>query len=331
MSRRLFLAALGLWAAQARTAAAAPLPPYQPRAVSPPENRPYQTADGSIRIVGYADVAPLLAALNRHFAETHPGFRFAFEPALTRQAAAALAGGRSAFAPMGAEFEAGESADYRRLAGSEPLAFGIAHDPINSQAKSGPVGIFVHPSNPLTVLTTAQVQRIFARVRTGESLTRWGQLGLGGEWRELPIVPCGIPFGVGVGVFMQHEFGGKPSASAFLPFRQSEAILAYVGSHPGAVGFARINPATARVKLVGIDRQDGRGPSRASADDLIAGRYAYDRPLLIYVRQPLEPWIAEYLRLIYSRDGQALVAGSPPHYLPLTPEQAAAERDRLPP
>jgi phosphate transport system substrate-binding protein len=308
---------------------AAPLPPYRPQPVARPRDQSYLAADGAIRIVGYADVAAMIEAWDRLFAAAHPGFTFAFAPRLTRQAAHDLAAGASALAPMGAEFEAAELADYRRQTGAEPLAFAVAHDPTNPQAKSGPVGIFVHPANPLASLTTDQVARIFAAADAGRGLTRWSQLGLTGTWREAGIIPCGVPFGVGLGAFMQRQFRGRPASVGFLPFRQSEEILAYVATHPGAIGFARMNPATRRVKLLGIDAGDGRGPSWASRPDLISGRYAYDRPLLIYVRRPVEPWIGEYLRLVYSRAGQEAVASSPPFYLPLTRGQSAAELARL--
>jgi phosphate transport system substrate-binding protein len=51
--------------------------------------------------------------------------------------------------------------------------------------------------------------------------------------------------------------------------------------------------------------------------------------LLIYARQPLEPFVREYLRLVYSREGQGAIAAEARGYLPLSAADAARERARL--
>ena len=68
---------------------------------------------------------------------------------------------------------------------------------------------------------------------------------------------------------------------------------------------------------------------------MIAGDYAYDRFLYIYIRRtpgaPLDPFVREYLRLVLSREGQQAVAATPQAYLPLNPREAAAELAKLGP
>jgi phosphate transport system substrate-binding protein len=308
----------------------ASLPHYAPREVPMPGDSKYLGSDGSISIVGYADMQQMLGALGRIFAAVHSGFRFRIVGAETYAAPLALASGVSALAPMGAEFDDVDVVAYRRLVGSYPMAFHIAHDPATPEAKSGPMGIFVHPANPLESVTTAQVAEIFSRGSAGGEIVSWGELGLSAtDWSNRKIEPCGTSFDVGIGAFMQAQFGGRPPAAHFLPITQSEDVIRYVASHPGAIGYAKLNNATAQVKLLAI--ADGRngGPSRATADDLMNGKYPYDRMLLLYARQPLEPWVREFLRLVFSREGQEAIATSPPHYLPVNPGEARRELAQL--
>src|SRR6185437_7104554 len=71
---------------------------------------PYLTANGAISIVGYNDMREILEALDLLFERTHPGTRFHLTMKGTRTAPAALATGRSLFAPMGAVFSPDELA-----------------------------------------------------------------------------------------------------------------------------------------------------------------------------------------------------------------------------
>jgi phosphate transport system substrate-binding protein len=45
--------------------------------------------------------------------------------------------------------------------------------------------------------------------------------------------------------------------------------------------------------------------------------------------EALDPFVVEYLRLVLSRDGQAIVAQESDGYVPLNAAQVAAERVRL--
>jgi phosphate transport system substrate-binding protein len=67
--------------------------------------------------------------------------------------------------------------------------------------------------------------------------------------------------------------------------------------------------------------------------DIRAGRYPLERYLLIYIRrtphEPVDPFVAEYLRLVLSRDGQQCIASAPPGYLPLNAAEAAREQRKL--
>ncbi len=310
-----------------------PLAPYGP--IPPPSvaagSAPYRTASGAIPIVGYNDMREMLTALDKLFAASHPGVRFALTLKGTRTAPAALAAGRSLFAPMGAAFSPIELAAYRREVGSDPIAFRIANDSLDPRARSAPLAVFVPAANPLPRLDFAQLQRIFAG--GGAGLT-WGQLGVTGGLATRPVHAYGLAATTALGRFMRrHALAGRPFDGRFVGLAESPEVVRQVGNDPLGIGFAAMNRATPAVRIVPLSRLEGQRPSRGSRADVIAGRYPLDRQLLIYVRIPpggrLEPLARAYLRLALSPAGQRVIAAGPLGSLPLSAAQAAAERVRL--
>ncbi|HVI05795.1 MAG TPA: substrate-binding domain-containing protein, partial [Sphingomicrobium sp.] len=301
------------------------------RVTSPAGYGPYLTADGAISIVGYNDMQEMLEALDSLFQQAHPGVRFVLTLKGTRTAPAALAAGRSLLAPMGAEFQPDQLAAYRRVAGSDPLAFRVAHDSVDPQARSGPLVILVPAANPPQELTLAQLEAIFTA--SGRGL-RWGQLGVSGDLASRPIHLYGLAPATPLGRFMrQHALAGRPFDRRLIGLSESADVVREVGNDPLGVGFAAINHATSAVRIVALSRREGERPSRPTRADLLAGRYPLDRYLLIYVRIPpggrLDPMARDYLRLALSAEGQRAIASGHLGYLPLNMAEAAAERAKL--
>lgn len=312
----------------------ATLPHYEPRPVEFPKDAGYVTSDGAIAVIGYNDMQGILEAIDRLFIASHPGFKFSLVLKGTKTAAPALTRGSSAFAPMGAEFLDADLEAYRKAVGADPVMFRVAHDSVDPRALSSPIAVFVNKDNPLEMLTTAQVAGIFTRGQAAGDLANWGQVGLGEEWAGKPIHPIGLGADTALSILMRrHQFGGHPYAENLTVFHQSRDVVEGVGRDPIAIGFAALFRATPRVKILAIDRMDGSPPSRGSPEDIMAGKYAYDRHLLIYVRrppgQPYDSFVHEYLRLVLSREGQAAIAADSLHYLPLNASEAAQELAKL--
>lgn len=310
------VALLSVLAASVRAAPVDPaLPAYEPRVIEPPANASYLAPTGAISVVGYNDMAEMLHALGLRFAMLHPGLRFAWDLPGTKAAPAALAAGRSLFAPMGAEFSGRELADYRAATGTEPVAFSIAHASLSPRALSGPLAILVHRDNPLDKLTLAEVAGIFAGTKPRPGLR-----------------PCGLGTSTALGRFMRERaLGGAAFAPDFAGFAQSADVVRRVAEDPHAIGFAAAVSANAGVRFLALAPGPGAEPVALTEDNLIAGRYPLDRHLLIYARIPLDPVAAEFLRFALSRDGQAIIAAGTLGYLPLSARDAAAERTKLAP
>ena len=289
------------------------LPRYEARAVALPKNARYVTRIGDIAVVGYNDMREMLAALGARFTAMHPGFRFAWDLPGTKAAPAALAAGTSAFAPMGATFTPTQLRDYEKLTHMPPLAIRVAHASLSPHALSGPLAIFVHRDSPLASLTVAELAAIFS----GADLTRG-------------LRPCGVTTDAALGLFFRDRvLGGQPFAVQFAGLAQSADVVQRVGEDVKAIGFAAACRATPAVKMLALAARAGEAPVAVTDGNLMADRYPLDRHLLIYVRAPLEPWVAEFLRFVLSRDGQALIAAGTLGYLPLSAESAAAERAQV--
>ena len=322
------LAGLVLSASAAALHAASPddvLPRYQARVIALPKSAGYLTPDGAVKVTGYNDMREMLEAMSPIFTKAHPGIRFEWDLRGTRFAPAALAAGTSAFAPMGAEFTPSQLAEFRRVTGEEPLAIRVAHASVDPQALSGPLGIFVPSDNPLTALTLAQVARVF----TGEAV-RWGDLGLTGAWAERPIRTYGVERDrVLAQVLQEKAFDGREFAKEMRGFPQSADVVKKVSEDASGIGFAAAMRTFTGVRALAIAAREGEQAVAPTAEGIMAGTYPLDRFLLIYVRRPISPVAREFLRLVLSSEGQAAIAAAPQGYLPLFPNEAAAERAKL--
>jgi phosphate transport system substrate-binding protein len=310
------------------------LPHYVPAAVAIPGAATYLSGGGAVNIIGYNDMQDMIVALNRIYVQSHPDFCFALSLRGTRTGPTALTSGVTAFAPMGAEFGPAALAAYRLEVGAEPLLIRVAHDSLNPQALSAPLGIFVHRNNPLASIVIGDVAKAFTSRKGGDAITLWGQLGLAGEWARRPIRLCGMGPDYALGAFIQgHHFGGAPFAFAMEGFAQSAAVVKCVADDPLAIGFAAINRGGAAVKALAVARSTSTPAVSATRAALMAGEYPLDRYLYIAVRKlpgkALDPVVREYLRLVLSFEGQQAIAAGPLGYLPLNADEVAQERARL--
>lgn len=301
------------------------LPPYEPHAIEFPRAASYVTPAGTIAIVGYNDMQEMLEALNTRFATAHAGFAFSLMLKGTRTAPPALASGASAFAPMGAEFAPAELAAYRQTTGGEPLSFRVAHCSLHAKALSGPLAIIVHRDNPLESLTLAQVAQVFGgRVQT------WQELGLAGPWAEGELHPCGLAPATALGIFMRaRTLGENAFAGNLKGYAQSADVVEAVAKDPRAIGFTAALRVTAGVKILALATTEHATPVAPTEEAIRAGLYPLDRYLLIYVRQPIDPFVREYLRFVLSREGQQTIASGTLGYLPLNVEEVLVELAKL--
>ena len=325
------------------------LPTYQPHPVPQPSGHGWLMPDGSVRIVGFDDMAGMIARWDQEFTKTHSAIRFTPILKGNGTAIAAITYDMAAFAPEGGGATLLELLPYEKIYGSkkDPVAaliIRVAHGSLNPAAKMSPLGIVVNKSNPIKSLTVEQVTSMFSTGSGTGDVTNWSQIGMDGGLKDRPIHPVGLywdayqqaedPY---MGEYMMYRKMGKFPGYVFSPnyeqYLKYSDVVKKVASDPLAIGIVALNEATAEVRVVPVVESDGHTLSTGSVADLIGDKYPYARDLYVYIRRepgtPFDPLVEEYMRLVLSKQGQDAVAEDGKGYLPLDEEDVKAELEKL--
>jgi phosphate transport system substrate-binding protein len=332
MSKLFYLCALA--ALLPLAASAASLPAYQPHPVTPPAGASYLLPDGSIQVVGTEYVQTIVEELDTLFAKSHPGLKFTLRLRGTGTAIPALTHGVTLFAPMGREAGELELVPYKKIVGAPPLELRVAHASNTSPTLPASLALYVNKANPIDHLSLGQVGQIFGSGEPGGDITRWSQLGLAGEWAGRAIHPYGTPETGGFGTHMQrHHLHGTRFSPAYEAAANNKAILQRVAGDVAGIGFASIGNASPQLKVVAVGGTDAGPYSNGSAADVVAGAYPFGRYVYFSLRRtpgkPLDPLAREYMRMVLSREGQAIISAGADGFLPLNEQEVAEELARL--
>jgi phosphate transport system substrate-binding protein len=190
-----------------------------------------------------------------------------------------------------------EEIEAARTNGIEPVRHVVALDAI---------AVVVHPSNPVSGLTLAQVSAVF----TGR-ITRWSELG--GDDR--PIVRLSRESNSGTYVYFIERvirLGKKGAKDLFSPetllMPSSEGISTEVRQNRNAIGYDGLGYVTPDQKSIGIAREPGSPFVLPSAATVIDGTYPVSRPLYMYTAGEPTGAEKEYLDFV-TGEGQRLVTG----------------------
>jgi phosphate transport system substrate-binding protein len=339
MQRVLFAVAAFAFVALAATAATLDpaLPRYEPRPVAPPPDAGYVLPDGAVHIVsGNRGMGVVLEGFNALFSRTHPGVRFRVD--YNREGntvnIAPLTFGITMVCPLGRETNWYEQVTYRNIVGTDPVTIKIAHGTLTSIRMTAGLAIYINEHNPLRQLTLDQLARIFTTGAPEGDLTYWGQVGATGEWANRPIHIYGTPEASGYGYFMlKNKFGHRPFAPGYESFELAAQIVKRVGEDLYGIGFSGQGFLTPQTRLVAVADRSGGPYLEGTEDEVASGRYPLDRSVDLAIRRepgrPLDPFVEEYLRMILSREGQAIVAAEAGGYVPLNAMQVARELAKL--
>jgi len=158
------------------------------------------------------------------------------------------------------------------------------------------VVVYVHKDNPLTSLTSEQLNRIF----TGQA-KNWKEVG--GE--DAPIVTVLKEQATEGGTarqFCELILGGQPPATPTLTLPGIRECVTHVASTPHTITFASLAFDDKTARFIAID---GVQPSR---DALNKGEYPLARPyVLIYNNKPEDPDVVKFLDFVLTKDGQEIV------------------------
>lgn len=210
---------------------------------------------------------------------------------------AALINGTVDIANVSRQIKENEIAE-AKANGIEPVEFVVAIDAL---------AVAVHPANPVSKLTIAQLSDIF----TGR-ITNWKEVG----GNDAPIVLLSRETNSGTHVYFLEEVvrqGNADSTDIFAPqtllMPSSVGITSELRRNPNAIGYdglGYVDPKHEKLIAIAVDADSAYiVPSVASGMD---GSYPIARPLYMYTAGQPTAATADYLDWIRGAQGQQIVA-----------------------
>lgn len=276
---------------------------------------------GEITTVGSDTLAGMTTLWVEEFKYIYPSVNGQVQASGSSTAPPALTEQTAQFGPMSRAMRNREIEAFERAHGYKPTELRVAIDAI---------GIFVHNDNPIQGLNFKQLDGIFSStLRCGgvESIDTWSSLGLEQLWAKRSIQMFGRNSVSGTyGYFKKNALCGGDFKSRVNEQPGSASVVQSVASSINTIGYSGVGYKVSGVKLLPIAKGDQNyiEPNQAN---ILSGDYPLSRYLYVYINKhpnkPLEPIEREFIRFIFSKQGQRLVAKD--GYVPISSDIARNE------
>ncbi|MDB6165304.1 MAG: pstS [Lacunisphaera sp.] len=301
-----------------------------------PGYQPQGALRGELHSVGADVMDDLTMGWIKLFRATHPKVAVTMEARAPGTAIPALVNGWGQLGPVARELFPFEEEQFVEKFGYKPTVIRVATASFDQPGTAQTIVFCVNEKNPITALTFAQVREIFGK---DGAITKWGQLGLTGDWAERPIELWGLKQQTGVANYLKlRVMNGREFRSGINErvnqddINAQDTITTGVAAARYALGYARLGSLRSGVKALALAEQTGNTPMAPTLENVVSHRYPLGRFIYIYVNRPpgkpLDPNVREFLRLVLSREGQEIVARQG-LYLPLNAAIVAEERAKL--
>ena len=268
-----------------------------------PDYKPVQGVSGSIKSVGSDSMNNLMTLWAEGFLGMYPNVQIEIEGKGSSTAPAALIAGTAQFGPMSRAMRGSEIDAFEKRYGYKPTLLRTSIDVL---------AVYVNKDNPIEGLTLQQVDAIFSSTRRGgyaQDINTWGQLGLKGQWANLPISLYGRNAASGTyGFFKDNALFGGDYRDAVKEQPGSSSVVQGVSSELAGIGYSGIGYRTADVRPVALSTDDSTEFFDAIAENAYDGSYPLARFLYVYINarpgQPLDPINREFVKYIFSKQGQ---------------------------
>ena len=298
----LTFAAAGVGAASAFAAVDPAIPGYEKTS----------GVSGNLSSVGTDSLANLMTLWAEEYKKAYPNVNIQIQAAGSSTAPPALTEGTANLGPMSRAMKDNELQAFEEKFGYKPTAVPVAIDAL---------AVFVHKDNPIKQLTMQQVDGIFSATKLcgGSDISKWGDLGLTGEWADKPIQLFGRNSVSGTYGYFKEEGLCKGDFKANVNEQPGSAsVVQSISSTINAIGYSGIGYRTASVRAVPLVNKKGE-VEEANETNALSGKYPLARFFYVYVNKapnkPLSPLEAEFVKLVLSQQGQQVVVKD--GYIPL--------------
>jgi phosphate transport system substrate-binding protein len=229
--------------------------------------------------------------------------------------------------------------EFKAKFGYAPLSVPVSGGSYRHFGALDAMGFFVHKDNPIEQLTFDQIDAMYSstRYRGGKPLTKWGDLGLSGEWAEKPIKLYGIKPWNGFEEFVRQRILSKGAMRG--EWREDiffEKVVFPMAKHVAedryGIGYSGLAYLDRGVRVLPLVAAAGGEPQAPTYENVALATYPLSRIAFFNVNKapgkPLPPALDELLRFILSREGQQVVLDHAA-YLPLRGNQTESARALL--
>ena len=269
----------------------------------------YQKASGvsgNFTSVGSDTLNNLMTLWAETYKRNYPNVNIQIQGAGSSTAPPALIEGAANFGPMSRMMNAKEIEAFEKKHGYKPTPVPVAIDAL---------AVYVNKDNPIPGLSIPQVDAIMSATRKcggKEDLTRWGQVGMTGEWASRNIALYGRNSVSGTyGYFKERALCKGDFKRNVAEQPGSASVVQSVTGQINAIGYSGIGYKTSGVRAIPLAKKDGEPFVEPDATHAIDGTYPLARVLYVYVNkrpnQPLAPLEREFVKLVLSKQGQEVV------------------------
>lgn len=287
--------------------------------VSAPDSelKDYQVASGvsgNLSSVGSDTLANLMTLWAEEFRRAYPNVNIQVQAAGSSTAPPALTEGTSNIGPMSRKMKDKEIEAFETRHGYKPTAIPVAIDAL---------AVYVHKDNPISGMSVADVDAVFSSTRkcgASDNVSSWGQLGLQGAWQARDIQIFGRNSVSGTyGYFKSKALCKGDYKNTVNEQPGSASVVQSVSTSINGIGYSGIGYKTSSVRAVPLSKKIGGAMVAATPENAVNGAYPLSRFLYVYINKApgksLSPLETEFIKLIYSKQGQAVVGKD--GYIPL--------------
>jgi phosphate transport system substrate-binding protein len=281
---------------------------------------------GNASSIGSDTMNNLMALWLESFRKYYPNVKIQIEGKGSSTAPPALIEGTAQFGPMSRPMKATEVDKFEKQFGYPPTMLRTSLDAL---------AVFVNKDNTVKGLTLAQVDAIFSKTRRGEykeNISKWGQVGLKGDWQNAGLSLYGRNSASGTyGFFKEHALFKGDYKDEVKEQPGSASVVQGVAEDRYAVGYSGIGYKTSGVRVVPLALEDGEPFRDGSLENVLDGSYPLGRFLSLYINKapgkPLDPLVREFAKFIFSKEGQEIVIKD--GYMPVPYEVVKEELEKL--
>jgi phosphate transport system substrate-binding protein len=281
---------------------------------------------GNVNSIGSDTLNNLMTLWAEGFRKQYPNVKIQIEGKGSSTAPPALIEGTALLGPMSRSMKNTEIDAFERKFKYKPTAFPVTIDAL---------AVYVNKDNPVKGLTMAQVDAIFSKSRRwghNENIQVWKEAGVDDGLGDSPISIYGRNSASGTyGFFKEKALKNGDYKDEVKEQPGSASVVQSVSEDQSGIGYSGIGYLTSNVRAVPLAEKEGASFKEATQQNTGDGSYPLWRHLYLYVNKapnkPLDPIVREFIKFIYSKEGQQVVVKD--GFFPLKAETIEQELNKL--